>query len=196
MTHENDESTRQKHELTHQNDESIQRFTESIQKQDSPGWLKSRRGRRGRLFAGAGGEAGFDEVDVVVVGTGAVADFGGGINVEGFGVEVAVQGAEGVVGVGVQAGDEGGDLLEGRKHGGVLVELGGIKGAGQSFGVLGDEVDGGFDDALAGFGDVAEGFALGVVEVEQEREVRADGGDGGGDVGAGLGRERGADEVL
>ena len=151
----------------------------------------------GRLFwARAGGKTGFDGVNVVVVGASAVGDFGGGVNIEGFGVDVAVKGAQGVVGVGVEAGDERGDLLEGREQGGVLVELGHVEGAGQGFGMLGDEVDGGLRDALAGLGDVAEGFALGVVEVEQEREVRADGGDGGGDVGDGLRGERGADDVL
>ena len=154
-------------------------------------------GRGGRLlFARAGGEAGFDGVQVIVIGPGAVGGFGKGVNVEGFAVKITVQGAEGVAGVRVQAGDEGGGLLEGREQGGVLVELGGVEGAGQSFGMLGDEVDGGLHDALAGFGDVLELFALGVVEVEQEREVGADGGDGGGDVGDGLRGERGADDVL
>jgi len=159
--------------------------------------VASRCGLGGRFFGPwAGGKAGFDGVNIVVIGAGAVGNLGRGINVEGFAVEIAVQGAEGVVGVGVQAGDEGGDLLERGEQGGVFVELGDVEGAGQGFGMLGDEVDGGLRDALAGLSDVAQLLALGVVEVEQEREVGADGGDGGGDVGDGLRGERAADEVL
>lgn len=146
--------------------------------------------------AWAGGVAAADGVDEFAVAGGAAAVLGIAVNVEGLDEQVAVKSAQGIAGVVFQAGDEGGNLLQSGEQGGVLVEFSEVEVAGQGVRVLADEGDGGLDDALGGFGDVLEFFALAVVQVDEERQVGADGGDGLSDVGDGLRGQCRAYEVL
>lgn len=153
---------------------------------------------RGSRFLGArsAGEPAFDGIDERVIRAAAVVGLGEGIDIEEFRVEVGLQGDHRVRNILIERGDGRHDGRKRREQRAVLGKFGSVKRGGQRFGMLRDEVESRLDDALPAGTGVLQIASLRGGEIEQERQVRADGGDGGVDVRDSGFRERGTDVIF
>ena len=125
-----------------------------------------------------------------------VGRLGEGVNVQHAVVEVGVEGQEGVLHFLVELGNGRGDGEEDFLEDKVLVETGQGEVTGQGAGVGVGEDRRLFQGALGGGRDVREGLTVFRLQVEQEREVRANDADGGDNVGHGLLGQRAVNHVL
>jgi len=150
----------------------------------------------GRFGLGAAGKPRFGGVHEGAIRAATVVDLGKGIDIKEFRVKIGLEGDHGVRHVLVERGDGGDDGGIGGIQRAILGEFGGVEGGGQRFGMLRGEVQGVQNRALSALGGMGESFALVGGEVEQEREIRADGGDGVADVGGRRWGKHCADVVL